>query len=352
MRAAQRRSAVLLMAILPSPLCQERQRAEPSSRKTEPSSRKTRTRAIKRTLKNIAAILFHWNWHVTRELLSISIVRILKGCPVLGLGHSFPAKHPFIRKLAVELPIVHGPNGVLSLKTRVLSPAAQLFIDSPGALRSRLLVADRPQGAEIYAVAHGRSWQIVLQKSPRKGSKIEMRNNEIEANRFLNPHYTSAHDLKSILRARMRKIVLQHNRHKRTCQVRTIMSLSEGFCCKTPLRVAGGLACEFLVVGLRCFPIEGVGAFGMCMQIQNAILTQTIFTMVAEWMMLAGRRARLVRGDPPGAPLAGRERFWSSCPNTHQKIGTDAFAAWMRRMSSVFRPMPLWSEGQAVAAVD
>jgi hypothetical protein len=33
-----------------------------------------------------------------------------------------------------------------------------------------------------------------------------------------------------------------------------------GFCCKTRLRVAGGLACEFLVVGLRCFPIEGVGA--------------------------------------------------------------------------------------------
>ena len=33
-----------------------------------------------------------------------------------------------------------------------------------------------------------------------------------------------------------------------------------GFCCKTRLRDAGGLACEFLVVGLRCFPIEGVGA--------------------------------------------------------------------------------------------
>jgi hypothetical protein len=39
--------------------------SEPSSRKTEPSSRKTRTRPIKRTLKNIAAILFHWNSHVS-----------------------------------------------------------------------------------------------------------------------------------------------------------------------------------------------------------------------------------------------------------------------------------------------
>ena len=53
--------------------------------------------------------------------------------------------------------------------------------------------------------------------------------------------------------------------------------LSEGFCCKTPLRVAGGLACEFLVVGLRCFPIEGVGAFGMCMQIQNVYLDANYF---------------------------------------------------------------------------
>ena len=41
---------------------------------------------------------------------------------------TFPAKHPFIRKLAVELPIVSGPIGVLSLKNRVLNPAAQLFI--------------------------------------------------------------------------------------------------------------------------------------------------------------------------------------------------------------------------------
>ena len=41
----------------------------------------------------------------------------------------FPAKHPFIRKLAVELPITSAPIGILTLKNRVRSPAAQLFID-------------------------------------------------------------------------------------------------------------------------------------------------------------------------------------------------------------------------------
>jgi DNA-binding transcriptional LysR family regulator len=43
---------------------------------------------------------------------------------------TFPAKHPFIRKLPIELPIVSGPIGILTLKNRVPSPAAQLFIDS------------------------------------------------------------------------------------------------------------------------------------------------------------------------------------------------------------------------------
>ena len=61
--------------------------------------------------------------------------------------------------------------------------------------------------------ADDRFWQIVLQKSPRRGCRIEIRNNRIEANGFLNQRCASAHDLESILRARMRKIVLQHNRH-------------------------------------------------------------------------------------------------------------------------------------------
>jgi DNA-binding transcriptional LysR family regulator len=42
---------------------------------------------------------------------------------------AFPAKHPFIRKLPVELPVVSGPIGVLTLRNRMLSPAAQLFKD-------------------------------------------------------------------------------------------------------------------------------------------------------------------------------------------------------------------------------
>jgi len=42
---------------------------------------------------------------------------------------TFPRKHPFIRKLPVALPIVSGPIGILTLKNRVLGPAAQLVID-------------------------------------------------------------------------------------------------------------------------------------------------------------------------------------------------------------------------------
>src|SRR4029079_4623221 len=52
---------------------------------------------------------------------------------------------------------------------------------------------------------------IVLQKSPRRGCRIEIRNNRIEAIELLNQCCASAPDLESILRARMSKIVLQHN---------------------------------------------------------------------------------------------------------------------------------------------
>jgi len=43
---------------------------------------------------------------------------------------TFPSTHPFIRKLPIELPIVSGPIGILTLKNRMLSPAAQLFIEA------------------------------------------------------------------------------------------------------------------------------------------------------------------------------------------------------------------------------
>jgi DNA-binding transcriptional LysR family regulator len=42
---------------------------------------------------------------------------------------SFPTKQPFIRKLPVELPITNAPIGILTLKNRTLSQAAQLFVD-------------------------------------------------------------------------------------------------------------------------------------------------------------------------------------------------------------------------------
>src|SRR5262245_34597586 len=42
---------------------------------------------------------------------------------------TFPAKHPFVRKLPVELPVVSGPIGIFVLKNRARNPAAQLFID-------------------------------------------------------------------------------------------------------------------------------------------------------------------------------------------------------------------------------
>ena len=41
----------------------------------------------------------------------------------------FPARHPFIKELPVKLPISSGPIGVVTLKSRMISPVTQLFID-------------------------------------------------------------------------------------------------------------------------------------------------------------------------------------------------------------------------------
>ena len=45
--------------------------------------------------------------------------------------HSYvpPTRHPFIRKLPVQLPIISGPTGILTLKNRELNPAAQVFME-------------------------------------------------------------------------------------------------------------------------------------------------------------------------------------------------------------------------------
>ena len=42
---------------------------------------------------------------------------------------TFPTRHPFIRKLPVQLPIISGPTGILTLKNRELNPAAQVFME-------------------------------------------------------------------------------------------------------------------------------------------------------------------------------------------------------------------------------
>jgi len=56
---------------------------------------------------------------------------------------TFPAKHPFIRKLPVELPIVSGPIGIVTLKDRALNPAAQLFIETAREVAKPLAKRDR-----------------------------------------------------------------------------------------------------------------------------------------------------------------------------------------------------------------
>ncbi len=41
----------------------------------------------------------------------------------------YPAKHPGLKRVAVELPVTGGPIGILTLKNRTLSPVAQLFLN-------------------------------------------------------------------------------------------------------------------------------------------------------------------------------------------------------------------------------
>ena len=40
-----------------------------------------------------------------------------------------PDRHPFLKKLPVELPVASGPIGIVTLKNRKPSPVTQLFID-------------------------------------------------------------------------------------------------------------------------------------------------------------------------------------------------------------------------------
>ncbi len=52
-----------------------------------------------------------------------------------------PTRHPFIKALRVELPIIGGPIGIVTWKNRTLSPVAQLFLEC--ARQVARTVADR-----------------------------------------------------------------------------------------------------------------------------------------------------------------------------------------------------------------
>ena len=71
------------------------------------------------------AAVVSYDLEMTIDLLRTGRYLAVHSESVLG----FPGKHPLIRKLPVELPRVVGPVGILTLKDRTLSPAAQLFID-------------------------------------------------------------------------------------------------------------------------------------------------------------------------------------------------------------------------------
>jgi DNA-binding transcriptional LysR family regulator len=71
-----------------------------------------------------ASVVSH-DLEMTMDLLRTGRYLAIHAESMLG----FSGKHPLIRKLPVELPSVTGPLGILTLKDRALSPAAQLFID-------------------------------------------------------------------------------------------------------------------------------------------------------------------------------------------------------------------------------
>jgi DNA-binding transcriptional LysR family regulator len=56
----------------------------------------------------------------------------------------FPDRHPFIRKLPVELPVTGAPIGIITLKNRKPSPATQLFIEAAREVANPLAKAKMP----------------------------------------------------------------------------------------------------------------------------------------------------------------------------------------------------------------
>ena len=134
----------------------------------------------------------------------------------------------------------------------------------------------------------------------------------------------------------MRKIVLQHNRHQADLpSPHDHVRSARDSVAKLRCALRAGWLVSFWSSACAAFPLRELGHSECVCRFRMCILTQTIFTMVAEWMMLAGRRARLVRGDPTGRS-AYRERDFGFMPKHSSKIATDALAAWMQRCHPFF----------------
>jgi len=104
----------------------------------------------------------------------------------------------------------------MSSMADAISPTSRSHVctDQPANVKKTLANSEPPQNTEGTYRGNSRMSAlrgIVLQKSPRRGWSRKIRNNRIGANGFLNQRCASTPDLESILRARMGKIVLQHN---------------------------------------------------------------------------------------------------------------------------------------------
>ena len=66
-----------------------------------------------------------------------------------------PNRHPFLRKLQVELPIVGAPIGIVTLKNRKPSPVVQRFIDCARDVAKSTAEAEKVIGMSAYMARRG-----------------------------------------------------------------------------------------------------------------------------------------------------------------------------------------------------
>ena len=109
----------------------------------------------------------------------------------------FPAKHPSIKVLPVELPTTHRPSGIITLKNRTLSPLAQLFIECAREVAKPLAKGQAPSGrarisrvpipsprdvgSVIVALSHGRVSLHVRSTSDCQNSSLRCEHAIIES---------------------------------------------------------------------------------------------------------------------------------------------------------------------------